>query len=173
MPLPPGGVAQLVERVGQAQDVVERVAEVERRGKHAGRVDAAGSAADADRHRQAIGTAAVDDPQLTVRLPGLAGYSPVRIVVDGRLLFIDAHPDMDVPASLGTRMIAVRGPIGPQHALASMGIYIFDAGFLFDELKRDMADPNSSHDFGKDIIPRAVREGNAVAHPFAMSCVGR
>jgi diaminohydroxyphosphoribosylaminopyrimidine deaminase/5-amino-6-(5-phosphoribosylamino)uracil reductase len=32
-----------------------------------------------------IGTAAVDDPQLTVRLPGLAGYSPVRIVVDGRL----------------------------------------------------------------------------------------
>ena len=40
------------------------------------------------------------------------------------------------------------------------------------ELKRDMADPNSSHDFGKDIIPRAVREGNAVAHPFALSCVG-
>jgi glucose-1-phosphate adenylyltransferase len=35
-----------------------------------------------------------------------------------------------------------------------------------------MADPNSSHDFGKDIIPRAVREDNAVAHPFGLSCVG-
>ena len=34
-----------------------------------------------------------------------------------------------------------------------------------------MADPNSSHDFGKDIIPRAVREGNAAAHPFALSSV--
>ena len=63
-------------------------------------------------------------------------------------------------------------PGKPDHSLASMGIYIFDADFLYRELKRDMEDPNSSHDFGKDIIPRAVREGNALAHPFAMSCVG-
>jgi glucose-1-phosphate adenylyltransferase len=63
-------------------------------------------------------------------------------------------------------------PGKPDTALASMGIYIFDAKFLYRELKRDMNDPNSSHDFGKDIIPHAVREGNAVAHPFAMSCVG-
>jgi glucose-1-phosphate adenylyltransferase len=56
-------------------------------------------------------------------------------------------------------------------ALASMGIYIFNAKFLYDELARDMADPNSSHDFGKDIIPRAVRNGCAVAHPFSLSCV--
>jgi glucose-1-phosphate adenylyltransferase len=63
-------------------------------------------------------------------------------------------------------------PGKPDVALASMGIYIFDAKFLYAELKRDMADPNSSHDFGKDIIPRAVREGNAVAHPFGLSCVG-
>ncbi len=34
-----------------------------------------------------------------------------------------------------------------------------------------MADPNSSHDFGKDIIPHAVRHGCAAAHPFALSCV--
>jgi glucose-1-phosphate adenylyltransferase len=56
-------------------------------------------------------------------------------------------------------------------SLASMGIYIFNAKYLFDELERDMADPNSNHDFGKDIIPRAVRNGQAVAHPFEMSCV--
>lgn len=62
-------------------------------------------------------------------------------------------------------------PNDPDRALASMGIYVFDADFLFDELKRDMADPTSSHDFGKDIIPRAVANGHAVAHPFELSCV--
>jgi len=62
-------------------------------------------------------------------------------------------------------------PGRPDMALASMGIYIFDAKFLYEELKRDMADAASSHDFGKDIIPRAVRNGVAVAHPFGLSCV--
>ena len=62
-------------------------------------------------------------------------------------------------------------PGKPGHSLASMGIYIFNARYLYDELARDMADPLSSHDFGKDIIPRAVHMGQAVAHPFAQSCV--
>jgi glucose-1-phosphate adenylyltransferase len=56
-------------------------------------------------------------------------------------------------------------------SLASMGIYVFDAQYLYAELARDMADPESSHDFGKDIIPRAVRLGQAAAHPFGLSCV--
>ena len=62
-------------------------------------------------------------------------------------------------------------PGDPEMSLASMGIYIFNAAFLYAELKRDMADPTSSHDFGKDIIPRAVRNGLATAHPFSLSCV--
>ncbi len=62
-------------------------------------------------------------------------------------------------------------PGDPDMSLASMGIYIFDAAYLYAELERDLADPNSSHDFGKDIIPRAVRNGCATAHPFALSCV--
>ena len=44
-------------------------------------------------------------------------------------------------------------PDKPEMALASMGIYVFDAKFLFDQLRRDAADPHSAHDFGKDIIP--------------------
>jgi glucose-1-phosphate adenylyltransferase len=63
-------------------------------------------------------------------------------------------------------------PGKPDRALASMGIYIFNARFLYRELERDMADPNSSHDFGKDIIPRMVKAGLAAAHPFDLSCVG-
>jgi glucose-1-phosphate adenylyltransferase len=53
----------------------------------------------------------------------------------------------------------------PTVALASMGIYIFDADFLYAELERDMADPNSSHDFGKDIIPRAGARGQRGGAP--------
>jgi len=63
-------------------------------------------------------------------------------------------------------------PGKPDKALASMGIYIFNARYLYRELERDMADPASSHDFGKDIIPKMVKEGVAVAHPFEYSCVG-
>jgi glucose-1-phosphate adenylyltransferase len=56
-------------------------------------------------------------------------------------------------------------------SLVSMGIYIFDSKFLFEELRRDANDAHSSHDFGKDIIPHIVRHGRAVAHHFSRSCV--
>jgi glucose-1-phosphate adenylyltransferase len=62
-------------------------------------------------------------------------------------------------------------PGRPDTALASMGIYVFDREFLFDQLRRDAADSRSSHDFGGDIIPRLVKETKAVAHPFSRSCV--
>jgi len=62
-------------------------------------------------------------------------------------------------------------PGKPDHALVSMGIYVFNARFLYDQLVLDNDDPDSSHDFGKDIIPKLVR-GHAVhAHRFADSCV--
>jgi glucose-1-phosphate adenylyltransferase len=62
-------------------------------------------------------------------------------------------------------------PGSPGESLASMGVYVFNADYLYAELARDIADPDSSHDFGKDIIPRAVRNGDASAHPFSLSCV--
>ena len=62
-------------------------------------------------------------------------------------------------------------PGNPDMALASMGIYVFETAFLVDQLNRDAADPNSSRDFGKDIIPHLVKNGKAVAHRFARSCV--
>jgi glucose-1-phosphate adenylyltransferase len=62
-------------------------------------------------------------------------------------------------------------PGKPNVALCSMGIYVFDTKFLIEELKRDAADPNSAHDFGKDIIPNIVTKGKAVAHHFSRSCV--
>jgi glucose-1-phosphate adenylyltransferase len=62
-------------------------------------------------------------------------------------------------------------PDRPDTCLASMGIYVFDTRFLAEELRRDAVDPASSHDFGKDIIPRLVAQAKAVAHPFSRSCI--
>ena len=62
-------------------------------------------------------------------------------------------------------------PGRPGMALASMGVYVFNAQYLYDELRRDIADPNSAHDFGRDIIPAAVRNGVACTQPFSKSCV--
>jgi glucose-1-phosphate adenylyltransferase len=62
-------------------------------------------------------------------------------------------------------------PGKPDMSLASMGIYVFDSKFLFEELRRDAEDPNSDHDFGKDVIPYIVKHGRAVAHHFSRSCV--
>jgi glucose-1-phosphate adenylyltransferase len=62
-------------------------------------------------------------------------------------------------------------PDKPDKALASMGIYVFATKFLFDQLRRDAADPNSSRDFGKDLVPYLVKHGKALVHRFTESCV--
>jgi len=62
-------------------------------------------------------------------------------------------------------------PGRPDAALASMGIYVFDAPYLQKLLEEDLADPDSSHDFGRDVVPRVVQAGRALAHPFGMSCI--
>lgn len=62
-------------------------------------------------------------------------------------------------------------PGQPDMALASMGVYIFNADYLFRLLEEDMASEESSHDFGKDLIPKITRQGAAWAHPFSLSCV--
>jgi glucose-1-phosphate adenylyltransferase len=62
-------------------------------------------------------------------------------------------------------------PGNEEMALASMGIYVFETKFLFQMLQEDAIDPNSSRDFGNDIIPKIVKNGKAVAHRFTNSCI--
>ncbi len=57
-------------------------------------------------------------------------------------------------------------PGKPDTALASMGIYVFNAKFLFEQLIKDADDPKSSHDFGKDIIPEVIKHYRVFAYPF-------
>ena len=70
-------------------------------------------------------------------------------------------------------------PANPKHmpgdttqSLASMGIYVFNAQFLYDELARDAANQSSTNDFGGDIIPYLISRARVYAHRFAESCVG-
>jgi glucose-1-phosphate adenylyltransferase len=57
-------------------------------------------------------------------------------------------------------------PDNPQCALASMGIYVFNLKLLLEELELDHNNPDSSHDFGNDILPRLIGEQPVLAYPF-------
>jgi len=57
-------------------------------------------------------------------------------------------------------------PNDPGHAMASMGIYVFNTRFLFEQLCRDANDPKSQHDFGKNIIPAIIGNSRVFAFPF-------
>lgn len=63
-------------------------------------------------------------------------------------------------------------PDDPTKAFASMGIYVFNAKFLYEQLIRDADDSKSSHDFGGDIIPYIIKKYKVQAHRFTDSCVG-
>ena len=97
---------------------------------------------------------------LEASLKEATGFGVMHVDVKDRILSFLEKPKNPPPM-----------PGKPDVALCSMGIYVFDTKFLVDELQRDAADANSSHDFGKDIIPHIVKNGKAVAHHFSRSCV--
>ena len=88
------------------------------------------------------------------------GFGIAHVDSDDRIVGFVEKPD-DPPAIPGK----------PDRAFASMGIYMFDAKFLAAELIKDAEDPNSGHDFGKDIIPRIVDTARVFAHRFERSCI--
>jgi hypothetical protein len=96
-----------------------------------------------------------------VALAEAVNFGVVQLDERGQVRAFDEKPPR--PAPLMER---------PDAALASMGIYAFDADFLYEELRADARDRTSGHDFGKDILPRLVKLGIPVhAHRFSESCV--
>ena len=91
---------------------------------------------------------------------GATGFGVMHVDEASRIVRFVEKPD-DPPGIPGD----------PDHALASMGIYVFETAFLIELLRRDAADPDSDHDFGKNLIPHVVENGKAVAHRFSDSCV--
>ena len=89
-----------------------------------------------------------------------SGFGVMHVDGDDRIITFLEKPE-DPPGIPGR----------PDLALASMGIYVFKTTYLAELLRADAADPHSSHDFGKDLIPSVVRNGKAIAHRFSTSCV--
>ena len=98
---------------------------------------------------------------LEVPVADATAFGVMGVDDDSRVVKFDEKPAN--PASI---------PGQPDKSLASMGIYVFNARFLFEQLIRDADDPHSSHDFGKDLIPHIVAKYRVFAQNFAQSCVG-
>lgn len=90
--------------------------------------------------------------------PGEAHHFGVaEIAADYRITGFEEKPKHGNP---------VRSVFDPQKVSASMGIYIFERDVLVEELMRDAADSGSSHDFGKDILPKCLDRRRVVAWDF-------
>ncbi|MDD5366660.1 MAG: glucose-1-phosphate adenylyltransferase [Gallionellaceae bacterium] len=97
---------------------------------------------------------------LEVPLEAARGFGIVGVDAETRITRFDEKPAQPRPL-----------PERPDHALASMGIYVFDNHFLCEQLRRDADDPSSSHDFGHDLLPWLVPRCRVMAHHFEDSCV--
>ena len=97
---------------------------------------------------------------IDVPLESAAEFGVMSIDNDWRVTSFAEKPEKPAPI-----------PGQPGHALVSMGIYVFNASFLFEEVIRDHDERGSSHDFGKDLIPYLVPRRRVFAHRFIDSCV--
>ena len=95
----------------------------------------------------------------TIRVPRSDSkrYGVVEVDSDYRITRFLEKPDPEN---------AFRSPFGDDMISASMGIYIFDTEVLLEALHEDAQDPASSHDFGKDVIPRVLGKRRVVAYDF-------
>lgn len=79
----------------------------------------------------------------------------MSVDVNRRIVAFDEKPDEPTPM-----------PGREDVALASMGIYVFNAAFLYEQLIKDADTKDSSHDFGHDIIPNLIKNYKVVAFPY-------
>ncbi len=94
------------------------------------------------------------------------GAVPVPIGEASRFGVFEVHPDGRVKSFAEKPRDPTPMADRPSHALGSMGIYLFETSALKELLVEDAARADSSHDFGKDVIPRAIRDKKVVVHRF-------
>ena len=97
---------------------------------------------------------------IEVPLALATSFGVVRVDADGCISSFDEKPAAPVPL-----------PDRPGVVRASMGLYVFNTEFLCRELSRDADDPDSCHDFARNIIPAVLSRARVFAHDFADSCV--
>ena len=126
-------------------------------GDHVYKMNYAVMLADHERHGVDATVACIAVPRSQAAHVGVLATDPQSCVVD----FVE-KPD---PAQAHPLDGA------PDQVLASMGVYVFNVDFLCAQLARDAADTQSSHDFGKDLLPWMVAHHRVLAHRFFDSCV--
>ncbi len=92
---------------------------------------------------------------LEVKLDVARSFGIMTSTEDGRVLEFCEKPESPTPM-----------PGSDDTALASMGIYVFNTRFLFEQLIKDADNNTSSHDFGHDIIPSIIKQYRVFAYPF-------
>ncbi|MEJ2464261.1 MAG: glucose-1-phosphate adenylyltransferase [Candidatus Thiodiazotropha sp.] len=99
---------------------------------------------------------------LTVDIETAKEFGVMTVDESNRVIDFQEKPDQPKPI-----------PGRDDVALASMGIYVFNRKFLFEQLIKDADTPDSSHDFGKDIIPRVISKYRVQAYPFTDTTSGK
>ena len=84
-------------------------------------------------------------------------FGIVEIDAEHRVVGFEEKPEHGRP---------VRSIFNPSMVSASMGVYLFNTETMLSALKEDAEDPDSSHDFGRDVIPRWIRQARVVAYDF-------
>ncbi len=92
---------------------------------------------------------------IEVDLETAKGFGVMQVDDQQRVCGFQEKPDDPLPMPGATDV-----------ALASMGIYVFNKAFLFEQLIKDADMPTSTHDFGKDIIPDVINKYRVMAYPF-------
>ena len=98
---------------------------------------------------------------IDVPLADASSFGVMSVDDSGRVTGFDEKPANPRPM-----------PGRSDRALASMGVYVFNAAFLYEQLMRDAENPRSGHDFGKDLLPAMIGRHAINAHRFGASCVG-
>lgn len=83
-------------------------------------------------------------------------FGVVDVDNDGRINGFEEKP----------KITRLRSPLNPAKVGGSMGVYLFNADVLIPVLLKDAESPNSSHDFGKDILPKMVDDYRVYAYDF-------
>jgi glucose-1-phosphate adenylyltransferase len=99
---------------------------------------------------------------IDVDLETAKSFGVMRVDDESRVKEFEEKPDDPKPI-----------PGSDDTALASMGIYVFNKSFLFEQLIKDADMPTSTHDFGKDIIPSVIDKYRVMAYPFRDPKSGR
>ena len=100
---------------------------------------------------------------LEVPLAEAAGELGVMTVdEEGRVIGFDEKPKKPNPV-----------PGKPDVCLASMGNYVFNTEFLYEQVIRDADTPGTKHDFGRNIIPSIIKDYRVYAYPFRDSETGK